>query len=232
MATSSFTAASFRGFKSDSGYTTLYTGFYNTNTTSYSKWTHAYRGMVFFDKAAISSALENKVADQIQIRITPINATRYNTSANWYFWRTDLSSMPADTTNVLGGLDSDRVGTHFQEELTKVTFTKADGQQTGVIATGEDAIRLADSLKAGYGLGLLNWYAENGATIYCPDEGLQHGGTTTDPVLIITHHDAGSAYVRSGGVWCLAMPYTRVSGVWHQAVMHRRIGGVWKQGIP
>lgn len=36
------------------------------------------------------------------------------------------------------------------------------------------------------------------------------------------------AYVKSNGVWKLAIPYVRSSGVWREAEPHVRVNGVWK----
>jgi hypothetical protein len=36
------------------------------------------------------------------------------------------------------------------------------------------------------------------------------------------------AYIKSGGVWKLAIPYVRVSGVWKEAEPRIRTNGVWK----
>jgi len=191
MASAQFASTNFSSFKSTSGpYATLYTGFYNVDTASCNKFSHAYRGMVFFDAAAITAALANKVVDQIDVIIFPISDTRYNASADWAFWRTNLTSMPAAATNILAGLESDMVGDYFLEGMTQVNFSKSGGQQNGMIASGAAAQRLADALKSGCGMGLLYWVA-NGANIYTgSNSGLQHGGTTTAPVIVITYHDA------------------------------------------
>ena len=228
-----FAATEFKGCKSTGGpYSTLYSGFYDVNTISYSKFTHAYRGMIFFNAPAVAAALVGKIVDSISITITTINATRYNTSATWYFWRTNLSSMPAAATNILVGLESTKTGgTYFLEELTGVAFTKAGGAQTGVIAAGDVAQRLAAALMAGYGLGVLHWHAANGTTVYCPSTGLNHGGTSVAPVLTIQYHDAGSAQVSIGGTNRIAIPQVNVSGVFRDAVAQVNVSGVYRDCI-
>lgn len=37
------------------------------------------------------------------------------------------------------------------------------------------------------------------------------------------------AYVKSGGVWKLAIPYTKASGVWRQVEPYSLLGGTWKR---
>lgn len=232
MASTQFAATAYASYKSDSQYTTLYSGFYGVNTTSYSKYTHAYRGMIFFNASAITSTLYGKVVDSIALTFTPLVATRYNSTATLYFWRTNLTAMPAGGTNILAGLETTKTGgANFLEELTPMAISESGGAQTGAIASGDAAIRLAEALKAGCGLGSLDWYAANGGTVYCPSAGLNHAGSTTAPVLTITYHDAGSIRVKVNGVWKLGIPYVKVGGVWKQGMGYVNAGGAWKQGI-
>lgn len=198
MAQTQFTATACRNYRwTNTGYANWRTGYQSTDTTALSYVRHPYKSYLFFPSAAIAALCAANVVESISITLTPGYYAADERMDSWvHLWRIEnCPTMPDDTlgNSMAGGIGTTS-GTngYFAEQLTPFILWKND--VTGaVIATGEAAQRLANSLSGGNPIGMFYRGQDEGTALYKPDGWNRNGGSVA-PVITITHSPASSAF--------------------------------------
>ena len=234
MAAVQFGSSNFRNARAGSDYSYWRTGYPSgTNTTNVQYSYHPYKTYMFFDSAAIGAALAYKAVDSVTLTLTPGYYSGRQSTQIHTFRMASIASMPdgagfqAQSTGIL---TTTGTNSYFAEALAIWTLS-ASSAGSGVIATGDVAIRLANSIVSGYPLGMLYRHVNEGQTVYSPNAGVNFNGGDAAPVITIDFHDAGSMYVNDGGIQKISVPWVNDGGVQKQCIAYVNDGGIWKQGI-
>lgn len=196
MATTDFTAISYRNYRAGSGYSNWRTGYQSTDTNSLQYPYHPYKTYIFFDTAAIIATLTGKAIDSVAITFTPGYYPSEERMDSWvHMWRmANCTVMPsdADGNNMAAGIGT-IIGSNsfFVEQLTPFILWK-NSTTGGVIATGEVAQRVVESLLAGNALGMFFRGQDEGSVLSKPDGWNRNGGNVA-PWITVEYHDGTSA---------------------------------------